>query len=384
MANSRYIEQAGYAFNIYDIFGHLIPGAVLVSGFLLADHLLTKSGGLVVGLCEELPCFQKSNLENGQWWWAVVAIIFSVLVIYLMGLLVNSMASLFIDRILVRRLNGYPYERLFENILPVTREHYTRPYNRAAHFVFWCLFIVAIICPFFHDSGKLQLFVLFAAGGSAIVLWVVIFVVKRRAQRGVHDTPLGLRTINGKEVNWRKPGVLPEPETTAERFVFLLSEAERWCTKRLFNLIRIMRPFKPPFQRKVDTLFQNKFGLVPGEVRTDFFGLVVLSVAESSKTWKSLLLEARRLYTLIRNLCIAFLVLSVYGAVLYGYKGSTNESSRSYALWAVITVGGAFAWIIRYYLIYAGHYTKSAFRSFMLAETEEEKKEKRPKKEEPE
>lgn len=104
--------------NAYDLFGYLIPGLTfVVSSFLFEYYLLHRIDTSTIEGVFHKPFYTLAELVffNGiadNWILSAFTIIVIICMLYVVGHILSSISSLFIDRILVSKGYGYPYEYL--------------------------------------------------------------------------------------------------------------------------------------------------------------------------------------------------------------------------------------------------------------------------------
>jgi len=113
-------------FTQYDIFAYFIPGITFILGIFYYEFRLfneIKSDSIHIPIYHGITEIFK-NVSTLNWILSFFFIIVSISLIYATGHIVSSASSLFIDRALVYKGYGYPYEYLLNYNGLVCQDHF--------------------------------------------------------------------------------------------------------------------------------------------------------------------------------------------------------------------------------------------------------------------
>ncbi|MDK1032221.1 MAG: hypothetical protein QGD94_09460, partial [Planctomycetia bacterium] len=342
-------------FNACDILGHLLPGAVLAIG-LWAFETLFEPGFLPGRLVHVRPAGVLT---------AAVIIIIALAALYCLGLLIDLLGTLIIDRCLIDRVAGYPHKSLLRNLYPPGRMEYTRQYNRSVHFTLWLVVLAAALFP--HRSGVHIALALFLALTVAFEM-----TLKNRARRRLmsadergrlHPGETALMKKDSTPVRWKRRGKVPEPEDVWEKLAFIPGDADRLIRRGLLSVFRVGRETTDEFQALYAREFEKVFGRRPEGMGDNLFWLPVQCVIEKSERWGPMLIRAQRFYTLMRNLAICFVLLFAYGTIAY-QVGTAGEFPGQYYAWVGVTLGAGLLSFLSYYHAYYCAFAEQALSAF--------------------
>lgn len=115
-------------FDLYDIFGYFAPGLVFtISLSIFLGYLPNQS---LSGYLIHLKTLLKWVTINKVWWLDTLFFISSIAIIYIIGHLISSISSLLIEKYILKKASGYPYEKLFR-LKPSSRLHqFSRGYYK--------------------------------------------------------------------------------------------------------------------------------------------------------------------------------------------------------------------------------------------------------------
>jgi hypothetical protein len=346
-------RAAAWPFDAYDAFGYLAPGATLLavaSAFELSLrwYALDKDTTLAVAR------YARAALQT-HWSLPVLFLALTIVAAYVAGHIVSSFSGLFLDRGLVVRGYGYPYETL----LGIRR-------RRSLH-----LQLVS-------GSHKAAFFWLNA---YLLARWVSQGTGSRVAWTGVWLSELALVLVAGLGITSIacRLGLLQaftRHDHVARRQAYRrLATAGRWAARVGYELlawpisryIDTRSSFTPQLVSEYRRLFRQATGFPSTTAKTNNYWFSQLFVSSRSREATTTLMKWLYLYSFSRNLAAAFfLVLPLASARLWlgGYSGLTMQSV-TFWLPLVSWFSGAMM-LLRYYYLYAGYYSKYLFRAFVF------------------
>lgn len=104
--------QNFFKFDVYDIFGYIVPGAIFIIG-VYAHANMFKMENLLNKLKVTSSYFQPFS---APWPKFLTTMSLFLLLAYIVGHLVASLSAAIMDKWVVERIFGYPYERLFKDL----------------------------------------------------------------------------------------------------------------------------------------------------------------------------------------------------------------------------------------------------------------------------
>ena len=120
-----------WPFTAYDFFGYLIPGSIFAIAITIFESLTSGNADILVFryAIRVLEAFNHSIVNE---WLSVSIILISLLAItFVLGHIISSISSLFLDRILVRRCIGYPIKQLLNTNKPAIDEYWYDKFSRS-------------------------------------------------------------------------------------------------------------------------------------------------------------------------------------------------------------------------------------------------------------
>jgi len=356
----------------YDVFSHIIPGAIVVFALYVHERVFQPAGSLTALMVKAFP---KEEMAN--WYYYFIATISALLAIYVIGHVVASLGSILIDRMLVNRIHEYPYKRLLETLFDrESRGEQKRRYNKAAFFIFILLnvaFALTTVWP------HLMLGIIVGLAG----VFFGILVLKDHARKqwpsdadkemarqksatepGPGDG--GSNAVQPQESVNQRPDQHPSCAVVlCEKAVTGLHAAYDGVAGGLMSLFRIGRAFPVDFQKMVEASFVRVFGRHPNRLGTNVFWLAALDVAQSGDKQPKLLMQAWHLYGLMRSMAVAFYILWLYDIIVVVSNPEQPEQHGEHVWWMGTTGLLALLCMLRYYHIYYCHFTQLVFRSFV-------------------
>lgn len=335
-----------WRFDAYDIFGYLIPGATTLVGVYVHGRMF----GVDVVFDKTKEVFP--DLGGLAWHESLIWILLFTMLAYITGHLVASISSLVMDKWVVERIYGFPYQRLFKNYIGVSS--YERQ-KRCFYKGMMGLMLGFLIYLAVRSFDRISLYVLIGLG--------VVVLIK-----------VGFTVLNQRDI--RTPYAHRGEESRQYRFAaWCWKYVIRWWLMPLayvFDLVcysllsfwRLQKPFYPEVQAKFVEKFEEKFGVNPEEAGTDVFWLTYCYLCQNKPACTRLIQHWLNLYGFGRNLAVAFFLLFIYGVIM---KNFYTGDPYDYLTWCLLTGIGAVLFGLRYYYIYYNYFSKFVFRAFVSA-----------------
>jgi len=321
-------------FDAYDVFGYLIPGVVLSSGIYI--HL--QGSGMKETIHEVFGTLPASGLDFSKWPPLVAITGFLAFALYVVGHVVAAFGAALLDKLVVERTQGFPYEQLFNKL-----QDWVTPYERGKRSLYKVTFSIGIGCLVWMAArGPTRVSVMISAGSVLFFLFVPLELY-RKAWGG------GKPSVPPERLLW----YLHVPAIPFDLFL------------RVFVGVFMRRKsFRNETQKKFAELFKQTFNVDPCHVATDVFWLTYAYLCQNQRSTAALLQHWLRLYAFARNLAAAFLLLYVYGLCTHRY---VKNHEFNHTVWYLATGLPFLLFGARFYHIYYNYYSKFTFRAFITA-----------------
>lgn len=374
------LKDAKGVFTPFDIFSHIIPGAIVVFALYVHERVFVPSHSFTALMAKVFPRDEMTNPDGtANWYYYLVATVGTLLVIYVLGTLVSSLGSILIDRLLINRIHQYPYRRLLETLFEKeSRGERKRRYYKAAFLAFVLLNVAFALATILRRAMSVAVIVLI------VVITAILFLedrtrrrwpsdaAKKRAREGACDGS----GLSGEEsspqaaqahesANSRRGTLRSLAVAICEAAVTALQAVYDWLAGRLMALFRIGRAFPVDFQQMVKLCFEKVYGRGPDRLETNVFWLAAIDVAQGGDRQPQLLMQAWHLYGLMRSMAIAFYLLWIYDIVVLLREPEQDVKFTQHLWWIGATGFCALLCTLRYYHIYYCHFTQLVFRSFV-------------------
>jgi len=340
-------DERAFKFDAYDTLGYLVPGLTMMVGI----YLHCKFFGIEV-LAEKLkgilPILSETDFK---WVYSLIVITIILYIGYIVGHLIATLSAIIMDKLVVERIFGYPFERLFKDYLEPDRiEKHKRKFYRIVLTVFLAE-LIWIAAEGFYNLVSLYL---------AIAIGIFL------------GFKLGYGWLNQNDP--RDHYDLRDKNHWQRRFA-------KWCWKYLIkwwflsisylffdswaylflSLLRMRKPFREEFRKKFLVEFEDVFGLEAQDVGTDVYWLTYSYLRQHKPGCAKLLHKWLSLYGFTRNLAISFFLLFIYGIII----NTIRHYGGPYLAWCVVTGVTAVIFGLRYYYLYYNYYSKFVFRAFV-------------------
>ena len=345
-------EKIVPSFSLYDTFGYLIPGAILVTGYYIFLGIVKvpkepTADGYLNSIIEDWGIFAKVPVF--------------ILLAYILGHFVASIGAVIVDKLLMERTFGYPFRRLFDTVLNWKESDKLRYLHRNE--TFYKSIIVSLIFLVFFWYIKIHSCRNFFLVTS-IFLIVSKFMFSMLCLRDFRN-PDSLRNLTDR--------YLIIANCLWERFFWFILLA----FYPLFNLIlytllylfRMCKPFEEKIQNNFSKVFEETFKLTLEDAGTNVYWLTYAYLQQSDKKQDVLLIQNwLNLYGFSRNISISFLILFLCG--LYPELILENANEVMLKKWCVFTGTAVVVFWLRYYYLYYNYFSKYIFRAFLAQKSD--------------
>ncbi len=321
-------------FDLYDIFGYIVPGLIFLvfsitimsvfdGDFPLKSQIFSKLHEISY---EEL----KELKDNVPWWVEVTLLISTISIIYIIGHIIASLSSLLIDKYLVKKIAGYPSQKLFN--IPFNLDFSIGFYK----FMFLIINLYLVRLMFFSNPSRTEKIL----GG--VVLTIII---------------IGKLSLSTKKIQNNS-----KLQTRLDKFGLILSWPFNFIIHFIEKSFSLNESFNDEFIGNYKTRFKELFKLELETANTNIYWLSYCYVVEKNDHMKDIIRHFLRLYGFTRNLSTSFflLFLMILSIKLHGsvHVYRLNVAASLSLLCSLIL-------IIRYYYLYYNYYSKFIFRAFL-------------------
>ncbi|HWP81845.1 MAG TPA: hypothetical protein VNN76_04225 [Bacteroidota bacterium] len=328
-----------FPFDLYDFFGYLFPGLMVIVYLVFFDVFLSHESGQHV---DAIVIF----VENLPWFLGLFLTIAFVLTVYVFGHLIGAIGSIVLDRIFMEGIYGYPVVWL----LSLRRE--SHEYAEATHrYIFVASQGIILSCIFFSDYRTFRIsFLIF----TAVIIAFILFRIFIRAFKSAHLGPLVSRVAGNKFVRW-----------------FLLSPSNViiWIEDNLVKpVLGMEKPLPHQFRNVFFKLFQKVYGMDPkNKLSSENYWLSYHYATARNPASINLLKTWLHLYAFARNISVAT-YLCLFGFVIYRFY---RQLSLSWEVQLLLIVMLFVSWVflIRYWVLHQNYHTKNVLRAFVTAAT---------------
>jgi len=343
----------------YDIFGYVIPGVTLLLFIILFEFWFLHEVSNISGIHTPLYTLIKItylNVFSNNWVLSIAYLLILLNFSYVIGHVVSSASSLLIDRILIYKGYGYPYETLLN--IP---SHEIRLYSSTFYkgLFFWTnIYLLSRYISFI----SLELFYFFNLLSNILGWIIVVFIILKLIIGPIRDKPkskIYIFFLNGFGRYFRKP------------IQFVLTKLFPLPYDLLSNMIsrfiKTRKIFDSEFIKNYKEFFKDNFKLDPDKSDTNNFWLSYCYVADKSQTLNGLIVNWLHLYSYSRNLSMAFYLSFIYCLFsLHTQLPLSNFSEYKFLKIIPFLIFTIFmVMLIRYFYLYYSYYSKFIFRSFL-------------------
>lgn len=331
-----------------DVFSFLVPGATLIVLIYLYEfwsekYFFATSESFRTPLYTALT----STATPDNWAYMLLYFLGVIALAYVTGHAVSWISVFFIDRIIVGRGHGYPYEHLLR-----IRKKPTRPTGRIGSFFyrgffFWLnLYLMVMFVSIF----KVFLPVDFWASVARFLGWTCVFIIVAKLVL----SPLMVRFKPDLAVAFWKTLFLPYDRVTAA----------------LGRFTRSTEPFSRRFIRAYRIHLVRLFGMDPETAATGNRWWVEIYLRDKAPHLSVMIDYWYNLYSLSRNLSTACYLAFLYGSLSLGVQRGDLGALKVHERVILMTVigsffGAAFLFLSRYYYLFAQRHTRLLFRTFV-------------------
>ncbi len=346
MSNDKNSYQSLLKFDAYDVFGYIVPGSVVLGGMYIHLQYSEVGGGNIVN-----DFLSTLSLDINKWYHFLGLSTFVLFIVYIAGHLVALFASGILEKLLVERTAGFPYEQLFKSKYEVSSyEEYKRKIYKVI-FSISIFVLIWIACRGLSRTNAIVFGSILIASIGVKLLYTTIIrpqeVIDGLVKETTHSPP--------REVKFSLP---------IRGLLLLCSLPFNIAVWILLCIFMRRKRFRVETQNKFEELFTEVFDVNLKVIETDVFWLCYSYLCQNEPASAKLIQHLLQLCAFCRNLSMAFLILFIYGALM---SGLVKSQTFNHLMWYLLTGLAAMLFAARFYYIYYNYYSKLTFRSFITA-----------------
>lgn len=356
-------------FTTYDIFGYLIPGSTFLLNLFLFELWISKdsigSATLILPIYKFLSLSYPRNL--GDNWVIYFGYIFFLLILsYVLGHIISSISSFALDRIIVLKGYGYPYETLLK--IPshnAPKNPYSRPFYRGM--LFWINSYLLV--RYFSVVGNFHVDTHDSLKSLADILgWfiVVVFSVKIIHAYLFHI----FNSKFPKALAWlSKYRFFRLPMTFLDYFFINFFPAfYNLISNLVAGFIRTRVIFSEESIGKYNQYFSKQFKRDCYSANNDNFWYCYYYVLRNCPILARMLLTLFQMTSFTRNLTMSFYLSFFYCFIfiILQFGESSYALNEFVFIMPLIMFVLSILFLIRFYYVYFSNYNKFIFRAFLF------------------
>lgn len=325
-------------FTLYDFFGYLFPGMILVGGIMLYYNPIIINSQIYNNF--------KNMYKDFSGLFSAITLLFGLVGVYVIGHFIATISHITIDRIVVGTILRYPYITLLD--ISEKERKIVWPMHKLILLLLIFIWVLSILTIFI---SKLQLIVVYCIYAllSIIALRIIFMIIKG-----------AFPSIKEYDAN-----------TSSWWYIIFIGWHSKLIDSILINPIRqflsIDKGFGSDLANNIKKTIQDRFFVNCNNIGSDNFWLPCLDILKNP-IHDRMINNWLHLYGLNRNLCMAFFLLSAFAILnhyLIHFRVSLYEQ-----VFMFLTIIGAAVFGVRYVMLYYTYYSKNVFRFFYIEKTE--------------
>lgn len=366
-------ETVKIPFNTYDLFGYFIPGAVLLLAVYFFELLFWWKHIIPTDL--HLPLLTVINeagnliIDKKNWVVSAIFLIVLVIIVYAVGHIISAISTFLLDRVLISKGYGYPYESFLKIEKSEDEKLYRRNFYKGLFF--WVNLYLLLYYYFYKGVGAI--YNIFYPHPNAInpivvfVYWYIIIMVSFKffiSSKRIEDNPKlprFLRNILMKIKDW-----LSSQKTIIPMKVF--ASPYNLLSRFLSGFVGSKKPeFPEEFINQYKKYFSHNFKLESDKADTNNYWLSKCFVAHHSPSLNAMLVNWLHMYSYARNLATSFYLAFIYCFASLVFQNQSFRFSNDPLILFYLPVFFFFlslVMLIWYYYLYFSCYSKFLFRAF--------------------
>ena len=362
-------EKIKIPFNAYDIFGYLLPGIITLLAIYsfefwtkLQIDKLTNPINLHLPLLRAINISGEMVFETNKWPLSAMFFIAILIIAYIVGHIVSSVSSFFIDRIFVFKGYGYPYQLLLNLNLP-DEKSYTPSFYRG--FFFWAnaYFLLRFYITLYPKQWLWE--TTFWLGW-----YIVAVVILKVGLSHFKKYPIIEQQKLKSLIESYAPPLLKNFDKVALFIVrYLFAGPYDLLARFLSQFINTRETFNSEFIESYKELFRSNFSLDAKIAWSNNYWFCACYIAEKSPVLNAMLINWLHMYSFARHISTAFYIAFFYCFIsLFLQEQLFNFLNYRSVLFLLPLIFFFLSLIMltRFYYLYFSYYSKFVFRAFYL------------------
>jgi hypothetical protein len=360
------VEASGIKtpFNAYDVFAYFMPGLALFTLIYVYESRIQQHAGVTLHapVYHFLERTQSVLAKDTNWAVSLVCVIAAIGVAYVVGHIVASLSALIIDRVLVYKGYGYPYENLLE--LP---DRNRTPLSSSYYKGMFCWINIILLEVYYSRTNLPQTHLMPEIIKGTGVFLIVVTILKTASSFVMHEYPKLPGRIACSVAG--RVALFPVHFLLVRIFPALYDVS----SMMLANFIRTQRGMDRPFIDAFKLHYKTRFKQDADIANTNAYWMPYCHVAEKSPTLYKLAMNWFNLFSLSRNLTVTLYIAFIYSLTWLYFQGNkVHDCDKLYSqLMPALFYCGSMLLLVRYYYLYSSYYSKFLFRAFVYLETTE-------------
>lgn len=377
-------------FPSYDMFNYLLPGVAFLLTTLCFEYSIYHQSATFLAAPYRLhypliDTLSTVSIISAPWAFQVLLLIAIVLFCYIIGHIIATVSSLSIERVLVYKGYGWPYETLLG---VQAYDNPASPIHTLSRFYYRALFFWGIVILYFYYYGITishmnpdfvfvevglinilarfghRLNVLASRNVDVLILYYLFFILLKGAVTSRIVMPW----------LWHGEGQTSSVRKARTIVMFLVTKIfcglPEMLSRILSRYINTRNQYNDCFLKHYRAEFALTFDMDPDKSKTNNFWFSLLYVKDHSPLLAESIDNWRRLSGFARNLATAFFLSFAYGLFFFTWQGKKIHEWNQYsvkipAVIPLIYLAVFALLLLRFYYIYVHYFTKYIFRCFV-------------------
>jgi hypothetical protein len=364
MSEREYSKPNYFPFNSYDVFGYIIPGLSFIVACFLFDQWVTEYLYFNhAPIHSIISNFYKSN-QDGFNFDSIVFFLVALLMIYVIGHVVATISSFYIDRLLIRKGYQYPLHSLLKGF---TKEDELPRRNKTIRSNF-IISVMSILLIF--GLGVLNLYSHLAVKQPEGIIYHIVFLVLMILF--VSSLVASFSTVWVTIFKWSSPRN------------FFSSIYSRF-SKGIADVVGSSEQLDELVLSEYKDFLKNRLNINPLSTTSDIYWLSYMYLMRTSHSSISMAVNWLHLYSFARNLSTAFFLAFCY--TTFSISINSHEYAQSFQsigtfnFFIAISIPALFCFLgflflVRFYYLYYSYYTKFIIRACAFLHTQKKKEQK--------
>ena len=379
MDNDIAMERVKLSVSVLDLLNFIVPGATLIA-VIAVFEVLAPPGPRVANGFTALWATMHPFITGQGWLIPALVGLTVVLAAYVVGHVIDSVANLLIDRVLIYKGFGYPYANLlgtsptFEASARKSGDsrrwrEYSRNFFRGTFVllnVYWIARWLQLYFQHTQDVTRLIVLQYVIYGLDVCLILQLVLKVSCSSVRASTPSPLGKLITS--------PVLGISIYQIARSLAVGIAWPFRMWSALLVPVLNTRLSFNAEFRDKYKDQFERLFGLDAEYAESNNYWMTYCYVSQRAPSLALVVKRWETLYLFSRNLATAFF-LSFQFVVLWMFAhASVPRTGPSTATWLWVAAGLyglSVLFLIHVYYGYVSYFSKLLFRSFVFLAEEQ-------------